>query len=274
MSEVRTEIDDTADAQRARSSPALAVWRIARFAVWTTYCHFAHLRARFATRDPAERRRRAALWTHRWLRGVVRLSGIDVRVEGEPPASAVLLAPNHISYLDIMVVGAATPTMFVSRADVQHWPIFGHIFKSSEHIGIARADRRGVAKVNEMIGERFDAGVPVCVFLEGTSGSGQEVMPFHASLVQPAIERGVPIMPVALRWEATAPGTCVIEDVAYWRQEHVIGPHLWRVLGLKGIRAKVAFGAPIPPGEVDRKALAAQTREHVVALLGAAQAGE
>ena len=272
MAEARVETEEAADSQRAHSNPALAVWRLAQFAAWTIFCHLAHLCARFTTRDPAERRRRAGLWTHRWLLGAARISGIDIVIEGEPPASAVLLTPNHVTYLDVMAVGAATPTMFVSRADVQNWPIFGHIFNTSEHVGITRADRRDVAKVNEKIGERFDARVPVCAFLEGTSGSGQEVMPFHASLVQPAIERGVPVMPVGLRWEATVPGTSVMEDVAYWRQEHVIGPHLWRILGLRGIRVKVVFGRPIAPGETDRKVLAAQVRERVVALLEATQA--
>jgi len=272
MDDAQAEIEAGTDTLRARSNPALAVWRLTRFAFWTLYCHLAHLRARYTTRDLAERRRRAGLWTHRWLRGTVHISGIDVAVEGDPPVSAVLLAPNHISYLDVLAIGAATPTMFVSRADVQHWPIVGHLFNTSEHVGITRADRRDVAKVNEKIGERFDAGVPVCVFLEGTSGSGQGVMPFHASLVQPAVQRAIPVMPVGIHWQATAPGTCVAEDVAYWRQEHVIGPHLWRVLGLNGIRATVVFGQPIAPGEADRKALAAQAREHVVALLESAQA--
>ncbi len=271
MGEVHVETE--ADARRARSNPALAIWRLMYIAVWTLYCHLAHLRARFSTRDPAERRRRAGLWTHRWLERGVKITGIEVLIEGQPPTIPVLLTPNHVSYLDIMAIAAATPVMFVSKADVKHWPIIGHLFNTSEHVGISRADRRNVAIVNEKIGERFDAGLPVCVFLEGTSGSGESVMPFHASLVQPAVERRVPVMPVGLRWEATAPGTCVIEDVAYWRQSHVLGPHLWRVLGLNGFRVRVIFGQPIAPGETDRKALAAQVREQVVALLEAAQAG-
>lgn len=252
---------------RPRTNHALSTWRLIRIAAWTLYSHFLHLRARFTTRDTAERRRRAALYTHRWLAGIARCAGIDVVVQGPPPAGAALITPNHTGYLDIMAVGAATPTMFVSKADVKRWPIIGHLFNTSEHIGIARADRRNVAAANESIGERFDAGVPVCVFLEGTTSSGERVMPFHASLVQPAIERGVPLMPVGLCWSVDTPGASLVDDIAYWRAEHTLVPHLWRVLGLSGVRVRVLFGELIPPGESDRKALAAVAREQVVQLV-------
>lgn len=259
-------------APRPRINHALAAWRLARIAGWTLYSHLRHLRARFTTRDPAERRRRAALYTHLWLEGIARRAGIPVAVEGARPNGAALITPNHTGYLDIMAVGAAVPTMFVSKADVKHWPIIGHLFNTSEHIGIARADRRNVATANEGICARFEAGVPVCVFLEGTTSPGDRVMQFHASLVQPAIVSGVPLVPVGLRWNVDTPGATVTEDIAYWRDEHTLVPHLWRVLGLQGVRVHVAFGEPIPAGETDRKRLAAQARDRVVQLTEAAHA--
>jgi 1-acyl-sn-glycerol-3-phosphate acyltransferase len=256
-------------APRARINHALSAWRLSLIAGWTLYSHLVHLRARFTTRDPAERRRRAALYTHRWLAGIARCAGIGVTTIGVPPSGAVLITPNHTGYLDIMAVGAATPTMFVSKADVKHWPIIGHLFNTSEHIGIARADRRNVAAANENIAARFAAGVPVCVFLEGTTSSGERVMPFHASLVQSAINCGIPVLPVGLCWSADAPGTSLVEDIAYWRTEHTLVPHLWRVLGLRGVSVTILFGNLIPPGEADRKVLAAQARDQVVKLVEA-----
>lgn len=256
---------------RARTNHALSAWRLALIAGWTLYSHLIHLRARFATKDPAERRRRAAEYTHRWLVGIARRAGIEVTTQGQPPSGAALITPNHTGYLDIMAVGAAVPTMFVSKADVKHWPIIGHLFNTSEHIGIARADRRNVAAANDSIAARFDAGVPVCVFLEGTTSSGERVMPFHASLVQPAIERAVPLAPVGIRWSVDEPGASLMEDIAYWRAEHTLVPHLWRVLGLRGVGVAVIFGNPIPPGETDRKVLAAEAREQVVRLTESAR---
>lgn len=253
-------------ATQPRINHVLAAWRLARIAGWTLYSHLRHLRMRFATRDPAERRRRAALYTHYWLAGIARRSNIGVTIQGTPPHQSALITPNHTGYLDIMAVGAAVPAIFVSKADVQSWPIIGHLFNTSEQIGIARADRRSVGAANEKIVARFAAGVPVCVFLEGTSGSGERVMPFHASLVQPAIDSGVPIMPVGLCWSVDTPGASVMEDIAYWRDEHTLVPHLWRVLGMRGVHVHVVFGEPIPPGTTDRKALAAQAQEQVARL--------
>jgi 1-acyl-sn-glycerol-3-phosphate acyltransferase len=193
-------------------------------------------------------------------------------VEGAAPDTASLIAPNHVGYLDIIAVGAACPVVFVSKADVRSWPIVGHLFSFSEHIGVARADRRSLAAVNASIAERLSAGMSVCVFLEGTSSCGTGLLPFHASLAQPAVDSGAPVVPVALRWESDSDRVNIVEDVAYWRPEHAFAPHAWRALGLRGLRVTVRFGQPIPATARDRKELAASAREQVLRLLGGAGA--
>ena len=131
---------------------------------------------------------------------------------------------------------------------------------------MARGRLRGVHEANRLVTERLTQGLSVCAFLEGTSSGGGAVMPFHSSLIQPAIDAGVPVVPAALRWQATDPAIDIAEDVAYWG-DHTLAPHLWRVLGLRGLRVDVTFGAPSSSGGQDRKTLAGTAHDSVCALL-------
>lgn len=90
-------------------------------------------------------------------------------------------------------------------------------------------------------------------------------MPFHSSLIQPAIDAGVPIVPAAVRWHPTNPSIDVAADIAYWGN-HTFMPHLWRVLGLRGLSVQVAFGEPIASGKQDRKSLARASHDRVARL--------
>lgn len=253
---------------RARANPLLATRRLAPFSFWTWRCFRGYLRERHTLDTEAARWECAARWTHRWFKEGAPLLDIDIQIEGAPPAGPALIAPNHIGYLDVLAVGAACPTFFVSKADVESWPAIGRLFRSSEHIGITRADRRSIRAANEKIARRLHNGLAVCVFLEGTSTGGDKLLSFHASLVQPAVEANAPIIPVAVHWRAEHPGATVIDDIAYWREEHVFAPHAWRVAGLRGISARVVFGDPIPINNRDRKELATEARAAVQNMLG------
>jgi 1-acyl-sn-glycerol-3-phosphate acyltransferase len=177
-----------------------------------------------------------------------------------------LLTPNHLGYLDILAVGAASGTLFVSKAEVETWPILGMLFRHSEGVGVARGSLRGVHEANEQIVERLSQGITMCVFLEGTSSGGGEVMPFHASLLQSAIDAGVNVVPTAIRWSSEDQHIDIAEDVAYWK-DHTLIPHAWRVLGLRALSVEVVFGDPISTEGADRKALALSAHDSVTQLL-------
>ncbi len=270
MNSADTRPDAAGDAlpvSRSRPNPVLALCRLGMFSAWTLYCYTACRVSRIMASDKPAKRAVSATWTHHWLRVGARLIGVRVDFRGPVPTGPALITPNHMGYLDIMAVGAACPAVFVSKADVRSWPVVGHLFDMSEHIGVTRSDRRSLSSVNASIVERLSNGQAVCVFLEGTSTSGAALLPFHASLAQPAVDTGAPIVPVGLHWETDSDDVSVPEDVAYWRQEHHFVPHAWRAIGLRGIRVTVTFGEPIPPA-ADRKTLAARSRAAVLELLG------
>lgn len=191
-----------------------------------------------------ERRRMTSHLFQQWCNRLCRILGIVVEIRGPLPPNGSLLVPNHQSYLDVLALGSATGATFLSKAEVDRWPVFGFLLRRAEQLYVHRDRSRRLLETVRSVRERLAAGFSVCVFLEGTTSSGADVLRFHPSLLQPALDGEAPVAPVGIVWTADRPGVLVSRDVAYWG-DHVFGSHLLRVLGLRGIRASVRFGSAV-----------------------------
>ncbi|CAN5171399.1 lysophospholipid acyltransferase family protein [soil metagenome] len=253
---------------RAKSNRALAVIRLILFsAACAAYLSVFVIRRTFI--KSAKKRRALAMQTnHRWARAVCWLWGWRISVSGPEPPPGSLIAPNHCSYTDIMAIMAATPSFSMTRTEFMSWPLFGWILKTLDHPHVERKQTKDLVAVAEKTAERLREGFRLCVFLEGTSTAGDRVMPFHGPVVQGAIDAGAPIVPTAILWSGSQPGFLLGEDLAYWRDEHTLGPHVFRLLGMRGISARVTFGEPLATREGARKELTRVARDKVVAMTG------
>lgn len=199
-----------------------------------------------------------------WCAGALVLLGVRVTRRGAPPAGACVVVSNHLSYLDVAVLGAARPMRFVAKSEVAGWPVFGPLARLARVLFLRREQRRDLLRVGDGIRATLAAGASVAFFPEGTSTCGAEVRPFHPGLLQPAVEAGLPCLPVALRYETPAGQPAPSLGVCWWG-EMTFGPHFGRLLALPWVRAEVAWGAaPVRAG--DRKALAAALQREVAAL--------
>lgn len=252
--------------KRAFPNPLLVTIRLLFIMVFLAWIWMRHV-AQYYLRDEASRMRLGHESSGLFFRGCLRIVGIRVTVEGTVPQGSVLFTPNHISYLDILAVGASCPTFFVSKVSVAHWPVVGYFFRLSKSLTINRKNMRAVRDVNEQIADRIMHGNSVCVFLEGTTSNGQGLLPFHASLLESVVKNGGGAVPVAIEWHTKNTRVDIQRDVAYWKN-HVIGPHAYRVLGLTGIEVTLKFGDPVypEPGQ-DRKAFANALRMKVLSMM-------
>lgn len=255
--------DKNERSKRAWSSPVLALVRLFLIVLITlvTMAFFAVFRV--FVRNPHRRWRVASLGTHLWGRACCRVLGYRVTVRGTPPAGGTLIAPNHLGYVDIILLSACCRCLFVAKSEVEGWTLFGQGAKLYEHVFVERRRAHAMAATRVAVTERLKSGENVCIFLEGTSSGGLDVLPFRSSFIQPAIDAGTSVAPVAVRWSSRNPKVDVAEDVAYWK-EHVFFPHLWRHLGLRGTQATVVFCDPINAVEANRKELAEQVRARIV----------
>ncbi len=211
---------------------------------------------------PKARKRVArAQWLHRSSRRHAKVYGCTYSSEGPLPTKGLLVS-NHLSYLDIIVIAAITPSVFVSKAEVRNWPIFGLCAVLAGTVFVERTRRMHVGEINDEIKEAMESGALVVVFPEGTSTNGEQVLPFRSSLLEPVAAGTHPISVGCMTYELDDGDPR--NDVCYWG-DHSFLSHVVNLLGKKQIRAKMRF-APFPRTTDDRKQLAVDLREAVLNL--------
>ena len=240
-----------------------ALWRVLR-----STAHVVHglwiIRSEFGRLSHAE----CQLLVREWSRKMLRLMGVELVVQGDVPSHGpLMMVANHLSWLDILVMNAAHPSRFVSKADAQHWPLLGSLITGAGTLYIERENRRDAMRVVHHVAERLQAGDTVSVFPEGTTSDGQTLLPFHANLFQAAIAAGAPVLPVALRYldsrsQAAHPGPIFVGD-------DTLVASIWRTLQADTVQAVVRYGAPVRAEGRDRRAWAGAMREQVQHLLKA-----
>ena len=201
-------------------------------------------------------------WSRGVLRAATRLSGCRVRATGPVPSGGLLVA-NHVSYLDVCVIGGLVPCSFVAKSEVRSWPAVGWLAAKGGAIFVRRADRTGAAAQMMELRDALGAGETVVLFPEGTSSDGRQVLPFASTLLQAALEAGVPVTPLAVRYHVAPPADAAT-DVCWWG-DIKIAPHLLRLWSLPRTEASVVFGMSRMM-TADRKAEAHRLQQDVAAL--------
>ncbi|TSJ78476.1 lysophospholipid acyltransferase family protein [Rariglobus hedericola] len=212
-------------------------------------------------------KRKDAVSKARWLqltcRRSLRVLAVKVESRGEPAHGAVIVA-NHMSYLDILVIASLTPVVFVSKKEVRSWPLFGWFAEKAGTRFIDRSRRGDVARIGEEIGPVMAAGLTIVLFLEGTTTDGRDVLPFKASLLEPAVCNDWLVVPAGLVYAVPA-GRSVQNEVCWWG-DMTLAPHLWNFTTLPWVNARVAWGDPLKSSIADRKIFAGDLRRRVLEL--------
>ncbi|HEV2709072.1 MAG TPA: 1-acyl-sn-glycerol-3-phosphate acyltransferase [Edaphobacter sp.] len=216
---------------------------------------------------PATREARAD-WLHRFAARAIRELGIEVDVAGSFPERGALIS-NHLGYLDIVVFAALHPCVFVSKAELQQVPVLGWMTTMSGTVYVARGHGGSAVKARSGMQAAADADLPVVFFPEGTTTNGSGMLRFHSGLLAQAMESGMPITAAYLRYRLDETNDATVaDDVCYWGDAKML-PHIFKLLGLRGLRAEVRFAAgPIKFSSdlMHRKLAAVEARAAVAAL--------
>ncbi len=215
--------------------------------------------------DPAQWDRTISVWSAKLLR----ILGVRLTVMAAPQGmDGGLLVANHISWLDIFVIHAAQRVHFVSKAEVRRWPVAGWLAWKIGTLFIERTKKSDTARINRQMRAILEQGGWVAVFPEGTSSDGRQIRRFLPSLLQPAVDLGLPVVPAALRYRRPDGSHC---DAANYIDQMSLAESVWRVAGEPEIRAELEFGA-VQTG-TDRRSLALAAQTEVASLLGVAVTG-
>lgn len=183
---------------------------------------------------PAARAEAFVPWWYRRACAVLRLR---VRRFGAPTPLPALYAANHVSWLEVIALGSVRQLGFVAKSEVSGWPLIGSLAGAAGTLFLRRGSARAAARSVRAAVERIAGGGSVCVFPEGTSTSGETVLPFKASLFEAAALLGCAVQPVAVSYPRPDGG----EPVAPFIGDDDFFSHLLRVLAAEEIVVELSF---------------------------------
>lgn len=198
---------------------------------------------------------------------VCRILGIRVEVVGHvPEGGPLLIAANHVSWLDIVVLSSVAPVSFVAKREVAKWPFFGTLARLQRTVFVDRDRRNATGHSRDEMRERLAAGDILVLFAEGTSGDGRSVLPFKSAFFGAAEAPGVLVQPVTLayRGHRNMPMNRRLLPAYAWYGDMDLVPHLLNALRSGPIEVTVICHSALSlSGERSRKALARHAEEEV-----------
>ncbi|MGL4962044.1 MAG: lysophospholipid acyltransferase family protein [Inquilinus sp.] len=210
-----------------------------------------------------------------------RILGLDVEVRGTQSAAApTLFVSNHLSYLDIEVLGSLIPGSFVAKTEVGTWPFFGALARLQRTVFVDRGKRGSADIQRDSLQARLEAGDNLVLFPEGTSSDGNRTLPFKSALFAAAglrIDgRPLTVQPVSLAC-TTLDGIPLgrrLRPIYAWYGDMDLLPHLWNVVKQGQLTITVIFHPPVTLEDVrSRKSLADHCWRAIAAGVSDANAG-
>jgi 1-acyl-sn-glycerol-3-phosphate acyltransferase len=199
-----------------------------------------------------------ANWFHSWAKVFLWIINGNVVVKGKVPTGGVVVS-NHLSYADIIVLGSIFPMVIVSKSEVASWPVIGPLTQCAGTLFIRRASKADVVRIGNEMAEVVNNGVPLTLFPEGTTSTGETILPFHSSLLAPVEKHGFPVCPAWIHY-TVVDGT-MEKDICYVGDDTFF-PHSLKMMTKPGFEAFVGFGE-VAAGITDRKELARELHSRV-----------
>jgi 1-acyl-sn-glycerol-3-phosphate acyltransferase len=203
--------------------------------------------------------------TRQWGGGILRLMNARLEVSGPRPEPPCCLVSNHVSYLDIFVYHRLLAARFEAKTEVSDWPAMGWLARTFGTVFLDRSRPRDLVRVLGEMREAAQQGDAIIFFPEGTTSSGEDLLPFRAPLMEIAARVRVPVAYAAISYHAREGAPPAEQTLAWWGEMDFL-KHLLGALALPRFTIRVAFGAS-PLDSSDRKALAAEAEAKVRGLL-------
>ena len=146
---------------------------------------------------------------------------------------------NHMGYLDGVVLGSLIPAVFISKKEVQSWPLFGWVVTISGTIFINRQNKGSILKTVEEIAACLRDQNNILIFPEGTSTDGTKVLPFQPSVFAACLKNGTRIVPIRISYTHVNGRPISPPHQLSWYGQVPFHRHLWTVLAHRQINVEV-----------------------------------
>jgi len=219
---------------------------------------------------------------HLYHRIVCALIGVRVHEVGiRSNAAPTLILANHVSWLDVPVISALLPVVFVAKHEVARWPVLGWLARLQNTVFINRQARHQTGAATREIASRLLDGNAVVLFAEGTSNDGTRILPFRSSpvgAVHHALGAGahlshITVQPMSLAYSefsGVRMGRRLRQRVAWYGDVELL-PHLVQVVLAGAVDVTVSWGEPKAYDlTADRKVIAREAELAVRRMTSAA----
>ena len=176
------------------------------------------------------------------------LLSVEVEIIGELDRSRKcnLFISNHLSYLDIPILGFKFPLRFVAKSEVESWPLFGFLAKKGRSIFIRRHKTDSFKQKNKILNE-LSSGEKIFIFPEGTTSDGNRVLEFKSSSFSAVEGQNFTIQPIVIVYSELngIPINRWLRPIIAWYGDMELKPHLSKLVGLMSIKAKLIYLEPV-----------------------------
>lgn len=197
-----------------------------------------------------------------WVEGVAFIFNMDVDVDGNPPKAPFFLVSNHLSYLDIVPLYLSLKCTFVAKKAVRSWPIIGYMVYAVGVIFVDRKRKTDVKRVNELLSTSMNEYQGLIFFPEATSSGGEDILPFHASLLQFPADKELPVHTASISYATAEGDEPARETVCFFGARHGFLEHLKKLSQTHKVYCKIKFGERTEQSS-DRKELAAKLKGNI-----------
>lgn len=197
-----------------------------------------------------------------WCGVTLGIFNVQLLRQGEPHRGGRVTVANHVSWLDIIVIGACEPTRFVAKSEIRDWPIAGALANACGTFYIRRG-KGGARPLLDRLVPHLRQGGCVTLFPEGTTTDGHAVLPLHPRLFAAAIEAQCVVQPVALRYGLSASGA----NIAPFIGDDELVQHILRLLKEPSLTAEVTYCAPLSSAGRSREELAELSHRQITRLV-------
>ena len=204
-----------------------------------------------------------------WHRVACYLLGIRIRVHGKlETRRPLMLASNHVSWKDIMVLGAVADVAYIAKSEVANWPVFGWLAKWQKTVFVEREQKRKTGEQVNEVADRLAGGEIIVLFPEGTTSDGNRLLDIKSSLfgaasaaVPSAPDGVVYVQPVTLAYTGIygMPMGRYHRPIAAWPGDVQLVPHLMGVLKAEALEVDVDFGEVVEFRKDTNRKVAAAT---------------
>lgn len=207
------------------------------------------------------RRSIGPLVTRLWARALLRAVGVRLTVRGRVPRTPALVVANHISWLDVVALLAVLPSArLVAKSEVRTWPVLGALAARTGTLFVDRSRPRSLPVTVAAVTGKLRAGGSVVCFPEGTTWCGPEGGRFRPALFQAALDAGVSIAPVALRYRSAGADTVQPAFVG----DDTLFASVRRVVAEPQLAVTIRFAASLYPDAAGQRRVLARAAEAVV----------